>query len=127
MKKVLMIAAASAFLVSGMAATEAVAGASKIKKCQSCHNLDSTAKKVGPGLKGIFGRTMGSVDGFSYGSYLEAKKAEGAVWDEAALTEWIKDSAGVAKHAGLKTKMAKQNVKGDKAAATLADLKEMTK
>ena len=45
MKKVLMIAAASAFLVSGLAVTEATAGG-YVKKCSSCHQ--ATADKAGP-------------------------------------------------------------------------------
>ena len=50
MKKILMIAATSAFLVSGLAATEAVAG-DLTKKCKSCHK---TAKNgVGPSFKNI--------------------------------------------------------------------------
>jgi len=37
MKKTLMIAAAAAFLMSGVAATEAIAGGGALKKCMMCH------------------------------------------------------------------------------------------
>jgi len=50
MKKLLMIAATSAFLVSGLAATEAVAG-DLTKKCKSCHKVDKNG--VGPSFKNI--------------------------------------------------------------------------
>ncbi len=44
MKKTLMIAAAAAVMMTGIAATEAVA--SPISKCKACHN--ATKDKVGP-------------------------------------------------------------------------------
>ncbi|HKJ60764.1 MAG TPA: c-type cytochrome [Hyphomicrobiales bacterium] len=123
MKKTLMIAAAAAFMVSGFAATEAIAGPEA--KCKACHNFDSTDKKVGPGLKGIVGRTMGSVEGFKYGSYLKSQNAAGAVWDEAALRAWIENSKHVAKAAGGKTKMPPQKMKGAKADKVIAFLKTL--
>ncbi len=121
MKKTLMIAAAAAFVMAGFTATEAVAGPEG--KCKGCHHFDSTKKKIGPGLKGIFGSTQGSVAGFKYGSYLKAQNAAGAVWDEASMLAWIADSKGVAKAAGGKTKMGRQNVKGGKADKVIAFLK----
>lgn len=120
MKKTLMIAAAAAFVVGGFAST-AIAGPEG--KCKACHKFDSTDKKVGPGLKGIMGRTMGSVEGFKYGSYLEAQNAKGAVWDEASLRAWIENSKHVAKDAGGKTKMPPQRIKGAKADKVIAFLK----
>ena len=50
MKKTLMIAAAAAFMVSGIAATEATAG-SYLKKCGSCHKADKDT--TGPSFKSI--------------------------------------------------------------------------
>ena len=50
MKKTLMIAAAAAFMVSGVAATEATAG-SYLKKCGSCHKADKDG--TGPSFKTI--------------------------------------------------------------------------
>jgi len=45
MKKTLMIAAAAAFMMSGLATTEAVAS-SPVSKCKACHN--ATKDKLGP-------------------------------------------------------------------------------
>ncbi len=50
MKKLLMIAAATTFMVSGFAATTAVAG-DYTKKCKACHKTDKNA--VGPSFKNI--------------------------------------------------------------------------
>ncbi|MDT8375368.1 MAG: c-type cytochrome [Mariprofundaceae bacterium] len=110
MKKTLMIAAAAAFMVSGFAATEAIAGAEG--KCKACHTFDKGgANKTGPNLFGIMGAKMGSVDGFNYGSYLAGKPG---TWDDASMRAWLLDSKGVAKAAGGKTKMPNQKMKGKK-------------
>lgn len=56
------------------------------KKCKACHML-TDKKKVGPGLKGVFGRQ----------SEMAGKL------DEAGLTAWLHDPAAV----NAKSKMAK--------------------
>lgn len=50
MKKTLMIAAAAAFMMSGVVATEAVAGG-LTGKCKACHKVDKNA--TGPSFKNI--------------------------------------------------------------------------
>jgi len=122
MKKVLMIAAAAAFAMGGLAVS---ADASALGKCKACHKLDSAKKKVGPGLKGIAGSKQGSHEGFKYASYLKSQHAAGAVWDDASLEAWLCDSKKVAKAAGGKTKMPKQKICGDKAKAAIAELKAL--
>ncbi|HIP06762.1 MAG TPA: c-type cytochrome [Mariprofundaceae bacterium] len=108
MKKILMIAATSAFLVSGLAATEAMAGAEK--KCKSCHNF-SAKHKTGPGLKGVVGRDAGSTD---FKKYSKSLKAGGWKWDDDHLRAWMCDSKKAIKEftgdKKAKTKMAKQKV-----------------
>ncbi|MDX8388115.1 MAG: hypothetical protein R8M46_06230 [Ghiorsea sp.] len=69
MKKSLIIAAASAFLLSGLAATEATAGMPKaLKKCKSCHKVDKDA--TGPGFKSVKAAYTAA-----YGADAEAKLA----------------------------------------------------
>jgi len=50
MKKTLMIAAAAAFMMTGVVATEAVAGG-LTNKCKACHKVDKNA--TGPSFKNI--------------------------------------------------------------------------
>ncbi len=105
MKKTLMIAATSAFLVSGFAATEATAGAEK--KCKACHNF-SDKHKVGPGLKGIYGATAGKT---SFTKYSKDLADATWTWDDEHMRAWICDSKkAIVEFGGKKTKMAPQKI-----------------
>jgi len=48
----MVFAAGSA--TSLMAAGDAAKGKAQFEKCSACHNADSTERKMGPGLKGLF-------------------------------------------------------------------------
>jgi len=60
------------------------------KRCTGCHALDR--EKVGPRLKGVFGRKAGTVPNFSYS---DALKGSGVVWDESNLDKWLADPDSV--------------------------------
>lgn len=93
------------------------------KKCMSCHTFKQGGKKkTGPNLFAVVGREKGSVAGFKYGSYL---KGVGGVWNETELRAWLRDSKGVAKAAGKKSKMPSQKIKGTKADDLMAYLKSL--
>jgi cytochrome c len=77
----------------GQAATpEPVAAVAKsgedlFKKCAACHSVTPDGRNgIGPGLHGVSGRAVASVEGFTYSNGLKAK---GGVWDEANLDAFI--------------------------------------
>lgn len=54
------------------------------RRCGGCHALDSD--KEGPRLRGVFGRTAGTVDSFTYS---EALRKSGVSWNEETLDRWL--------------------------------------
>lgn len=67
------------------------AGKKVFRKCQSCHVIDSDKNKLGPSLKGILGRTAGSVDGFRYSKVFKAAAGQGLKWTDDALMAFVAD------------------------------------
>jgi cytochrome c len=60
------------------------------KQCTGCHDLDKI--KVGPPLRGIYGRPAGKYPHFPYS---EALKRTSATWDESTLERWLTDTDSV--------------------------------
>ena len=93
-KRSIFLGAALILLSSvGLAQADDLAkkGAKVFKKCKACHAVGPDAKnKVGPHLNGLMGRKIGGAEGYKYSDALTAKGAEGAVWDEASLTAFLK-------------------------------------
>ena len=56
------------------------------KRCIGCHALDN--EKEAPRLRGVYGRTSGSVPSFNCSDAL--KKAQ-IKWDDASLDKWLTD------------------------------------
>tara|TARA_R110001592_G_scaffold51615_1_gene158630 strand:- start:2072 stop:3142 length:1071 start_codon:yes stop_codon:yes gene_type:complete len=67
------------------------AGKKVFRKCASCHVIDSAANKLGPSLKGILGRTAGSVDGFKYSKAFQAANDMGLKWTDDVLKAFVAD------------------------------------
>ena len=76
--------------ISGLLASADIgAGENTFKKCAACHSNEAGgANKVGPGLYGIVGRDIASVDGFSYSSALKAY-GEGKTWGYEELNGFL--------------------------------------
>jgi cytochrome c len=86
-----LIAFTAVFLVgqvSVVAAGDAAAGAKVFTKCKTCHEVAEPKNKVGPTLKGLFGRKAGTVEGFKYS---DAMKNSGMVWSEETLKPYLAD------------------------------------
>jgi len=73
-------------------------GENVFKKCAACHQVgDGATNRVGPHLNGIMGQQMGAVDGFRYSKTLEGMGADGMVWNEETLAEFLADPRGYVK------------------------------
>lgn len=55
-------------------------------RCLYCHETATEKIKIGPSLKGIFGRKSGSVADFKYS---DAMKTANVIWDEASLKAYL--------------------------------------
>ena len=60
------------------------------KRCTGCHVLDKV--KVGPPLRGVYGRAAGTHPQFTYS---DAVKNASVTWDESTLDRWLTDTESV--------------------------------
>ncbi len=116
-------------------AGEAAKGEADFKKCKACHAViadDGTeiqkGGKTGPNLYGVIGRQIGALPDYKYGDSIIAAGADGTVWDEAMLAEYLVDPTAWLKaktgDAAAKSKMSFKLAKGgEDMAAYLASLK----
>lgn len=110
-----------ALLSVGVQAGDAAKGKKVFNKCKTCHEVATEKKKIGPSLKGLFGRTAGTVEGFAYS---DAMKASGIVWGEDTLKPYLADPKGTVP----KTKMVFAGLKKeDDIEDVIAYLLEATK
>ncbi len=112
-------AAVSAALGGAASAQDIAAGEKTFNVCRACHEIGPDAKNsIGPVLTGVFGRKAGMFPGYSYS---DANKNSGLTWDEATLTEYLKNPRG--KVPGTKMIFAGLR-KGDDVANVIAFLKQ---
>ena len=64
---------------------DAVRGQTLFSRCSACHTV-TQQNKLGPHLSGVFGRTAGTVAGYSYS---KAMAGYGKTWDEPALDTFL--------------------------------------
>ena len=75
--------------VGAASAQDAAAGEKVFLKCKACHQIGEGAKNaVGPVLNGVVGRKAGTAPEYYYS---DANKNSGLTWDEATLTEYLKN------------------------------------
>jgi len=60
------------------------------KRCTGCHALDKA--KIGPPLRGVYGRNAGKDSQFTYS---DAVKAASITWDAETLDRWLADTESV--------------------------------
>jgi cytochrome c len=60
------------------------------KRCTGCHALEKA--KLGPPLRGVFGRKAGKDPQFTYS---DAVKNASVTWDESTLDRWLNDTESV--------------------------------
>ncbi|OOG67860.1 cytochrome c family protein [Sinorhizobium sp. A49] len=68
---------------------DAKTGAAVFRKCGACHTATEPNNRVGPSLMGLIGRPVASVPDYSYSDAMRAFGAEGHVWDEPTLSEYL--------------------------------------
>lgn len=111
------VSVASAFIAAAFLAPlpayaqDAAAGKTVFNKCRACHDAETDKNKVGPSLLGVVGRTAGSLESFQakYSANMKEAGAGGLVWDDANLTEYLRDPKAVIP----KGKMAFPGLKDD--------------
>ena len=121
-----------AFSMPALADGDAAKGEKVYKKCKACHMVGEGAKaKVGPQLNGIVGRKVASEEGFKYGKSIVALGATDLVWDEAELSDYLKNPKKYLRakldDKKAKSKMAFKLKKDKDRANVIAYLKTFTK
>lgn len=65
------------------------AGAAVFRKCGACHTATEPLNRVGPSLLGVIGRPVATAPDYTYSSSMTEFGADGKVWDEARLSEYL--------------------------------------
>jgi cytochrome c len=64
------------------------AGKKQFNKCVACHSVEPGALMTGPSLHGLFGRKVGSLEGFAFSPAMEASRI---VWTEETLSAFLQE------------------------------------
>ncbi|MCJ9430295.1 c-type cytochrome [Kordiimonas marina] len=68
-------------------AGDAKVGERVFNRCKACHNLSGAQRhRIGPNLNGLFGRKVGTSEGYKYSKALQDADF---VWTEAKLDKWL--------------------------------------
>jgi cytochrome c len=86
------IACLSCIAMAGLASAAPPAGSADFSRCAGCHSTQAGQNSIGPSLAGVFGRTSGSVSGYTYSAAL--KNAQ-LTWDEQTLDKFLQNPSGL--------------------------------
>jgi cytochrome c len=112
---ILMFVNFGLMVTTALAEVDVAKGEKVFKRCTACHVIADTTNKVGPHLVGVVGRKVAGVEGYAYSTSMKEYSATQAIWDEAALSAYLKNPKAVV----AKTKMAFAGIKKED---ELADL-----
>lgn len=79
-----------------------------VANCRACHSLDTN--RVGPSLRGVYGRTVGTVVGFNYSASLRKRKF---VWSAQILDRWLQGPEGVVPGTRMRFRLVEQSRRAD--------------
>ncbi len=84
---ILLIIAVAAPETAAQSTGNAVNGERLFLRCKACHTLTAGGRsRLGPTLEGLFGRRVGSLEGYQYS---RALKDADFIWDQNALETWL--------------------------------------
>lgn len=96
----------------------AKAGEKVFKKCKSCHQIGEGAKnRSGPHLNALFGRPLGGIEGFKYSKTMSQMGADGTVWTDETLAEFLAKPKDYVK----RTKMSFSGLKKEQDIAAITE------
>lgn len=81
-----VVALASTGVAVAQPAGDPVRGKTVYARCAACHDLNTGATRLGPSLKGIIGRTSGTMPNFNYS---QAMKDKAVVWNATTLDAYL--------------------------------------
>jgi cytochrome c len=92
-----------------------------VRKCATCHPVDLGGRSnLGPNLHGVFGRVVGSYEGFRYGApYLAAAQA-GEVWTPERAFEYLLDPTAMFKGGRMILRVRDETIRADLTAYLLS-------
>mgnify|MGYP003653428823 FL=1 len=88
----LLAVAAVTPVVALAQAGDAVKGKVVFARCALCHDVKPGPKKMGPALNGLFGRTSGTIAGFTYSPAMQKAKIR---WDAKTLDAFLAKPSAV--------------------------------
>ena len=93
-----------------LAAGDPANGEKVFRRCMACHVPDNATNRLGPHLGDVYGRQVGTVEGFNYSQGLVGA---GFVWDEVTLDPWLADPKAVIPGTRMVLKLSKPEDRAD--------------